>query len=407
MKILQIAGSGTVGIERMGPVSRDICNLSNCFQNLGHDVTVVDAETTIPRVNLDSRVRVLETSTVSRTQLGKKLINNKLRYLLSWKTEFQFVKALQRLTSLENFDIIHAHEHVPALILSYLCRDRLVYTSHTPTWLKSETFKQKREIRFEKFERLLRIHEADVICRCSLTIALGDYLQTALPQAPIVVIPNGIDLESWVPVERMEARRQLGIAQQDFVLLSVTRFDPVKGIETLINAVKELTNKVKYLNVSIIGPLDRFYGSESSVSSYARSIMSKTEGLPISFKGFIHNGSPEFRCWLSAADLFVHTALFEPQGNVILEALSMGLPVVASRAGGTPQMVGEKVGLLFEAGDWTDLSQKVLFLYNNRERLKSMQLNCRKQVEEHFSWKGSAEKHLWAFEKIRRKYPLV
>jgi glycosyltransferase involved in cell wall biosynthesis len=120
----------------------------------------------------------------------------------------------------------------------------------------------------------------------------------------------------------------------------------------------------------------------------------------VDFKGFVSNQPQEFQAYLSAADLFVIPSLFEPQGVVVLEALSMGLPVVASETGGIPHMVTENVGSLFEPGNYYELAKQIKYFYNDRDKLESMRRHCRPHIEKNFTWRLCAEQHIKAFKEI-------
>jgi glycosyltransferase involved in cell wall biosynthesis len=405
MRILEIAGSGSVGTDRMGPVSGVICSLSNHFHALGHDVTVIDAIAEQPRPYMTREIDMLEVQVPPRGHVSKRLTSNRLRILLSWLHEYRFVKFLSRVVDFDSFDVVHVHEHFPAIILTRHCKERLSYTSHTPLWFREDRFKNNNEIKYERIQKLLRIHELDLFKRCSLAIAPGGFLRSVCPNSNIEVIQNGIDLNEWNPMDKTEARRGLGITDEEFIVLLVARIDPVKGFDVLLDAVRKLTRVLNNFRVIVIGSPSGIFGGEMSTTPYARRILSQAKGLPIEFKGFIHNRSEKFQTCMSAADLFVLTSLFESQGMVILEALAMGLPVVASRVGGIPDLIAPNVGCLFEVGNSVDLAQKIQYLHHNRNHLKAMQFNCRKHVQDNFTWNITAEKYLKAFERVRKKLP--
>ncbi len=132
-------------------------------------------------------------------------------------------------------------------------------------------------------------------------------------------------------------------------------------------------------------------------------MIKESKELPIEFKGFISNHSNKFRNFLSAADLLVLPSLFEPQGNVILEAMAMGVPVLASSLGGTRDIITDEVGRLFMPGDYAKLSSLFNYFNSNRAELRNMSKNCRDYVKKNFTWDISAEKHINAFKKLKTK----
>jgi hypothetical protein len=77
VKILQIAGSVTIGTNAMGPASNDIFQLAVQFEKLGHEVTIADTKTSANRENLPSEIRLIEVDNKPRTTLVPKHANNK------------------------------------------------------------------------------------------------------------------------------------------------------------------------------------------------------------------------------------------------------------------------------------------------------------------------------------------
>ncbi len=417
MKILEIAGSGSIGTNNMGPVSNDILQLSNYFHDLGHDVTLSDAKIGTPREALVKGVRLVETDSKPRATLLAAQ-NSKLphsidtlyrkisRYYKPWINEHKFVKDVAGKLDLRSFDIIHVHEVIPALILNKLYKAEAVYTAHTPSWCNPFEYKGLRGgVRKLQFSLLnvMGLQEIALIKNCLLTIALGDYLKEKIPEAVISVIPNGTNLYQWNQLDKREARKRMDISEDELVIIFVGRVSPVKGIDVLLNAIRLLSPQLANLKLIIIGSLSGSFSQRDKITPYAKMLMKKAKDLPVEFKGFISNRSEEFLVQLSAADLFVVPSLFEPQGIVVLEALSMELPVIASRTGGIPQMVTEDVGKLFEPGNHFELADHINELYNNRDKLMAMKGLCRKHIEENFSWRMAAEKHIKVFSKITKQ----
>lgn len=413
MKILEVAGSGTIGTNDMGPVSNDIFQLSNHFYELGHEVTIADAKTTAHREHVPEGIRLIKTNTISRqtllpvlstkSNLAHKIWHKFLASYKPWLNEYKFIREVASKLTLDDFDIIHVHEWQPALILQKVFRRKCVYTSHTSIWCSPLQYKGLRG-KFRKFKvnlcMTMKIHEISVIKNCSLTIGLGDFLRDEVKHPGIKVIPNGTNLNQWNPMDKQEARKILGLNEADFVLLNVGRIDAMKGVDVLLNAVRMLVSDLNNLKLVIIGSLSGSFSQRDKMTPYSQMILQQAEGLPVDFKGFVSNRSLEFRTYLSAADLFIMPSLFENQGNVVLEALSMGVPVVASRTGGIPQMVTENVGSLFEPGNYYELAKQIKYLYNNRDEMELMRSYCRRHIAKNFTWRVCAAQHIKIFKEI-------
>jgi len=413
MKILEVAGSGTIGTNDMGPVSNDIFQLSNHFYMLGHEVTIADVNINAHRELLPKGIKLIKTNAVSRQELlpvlsAKPNLAHKIwhKFLISykpWLNEYRFIREIAFRLNLDDFDIIHVHEWKPALILQKVFRSNCVYTSHTPSWCNRLRYKGLRG-KFRKFKlnlwMAMKIHEINVIKNSSLTIGMGDFLLEAVKDPIIKVIPNGTNLNQWNPMDKQKARKILGLNSADFILLNVGRIDLTKGVDVLLKAVRMLMPDLNNLKVVIIGSLSGSFSQRDKITPYSRIVLQQAEGLPVDFKGFVSNQSQEFQAYLSAADLFIMPSLFESQGNVVLEALSMGVPVVASETGGIPQMVTENVGSLFEPGNYYELAKQIKYFYNNRDKLESMRRRCRPHIEKNFTWRLCAEQHIKAFKEI-------
>ncbi len=161
--------------------------------------------------------------------------------------------------------------------------------------------------------------------------------------------------------------------------------DRHKGQSTLIEAVKELSAKIKNLLVVFLGE-----GQDKQI------LEQKSQGLPIEFLGFKKNVAD----YLSNFDIFAFPSNNEGLGSIILDAMNLKIPVVASNVGGIPDLVqNDATGLLIEKGDHKALAQKIIELYENkslRERLVTAALN----VTEQNSSQAMAEQYLQLYKTI-------
>ena len=140
------------------------------------------------------------------------------------------------------------------------------------------------------------------------------------------VVPCGVNLDLFRPVERTEARRRLGLADEK-VLLFVGRLDPLKGIDLLLKALPLLPER-QGLRLVIIGG-DKHSQSEVDRLRGLAAKLGITES--VTFQGLVkHHRLPEY---YSAADVCVVPSYYESFGLVALESLACGTPVVASDVG--------------------------------------------------------------------------
>ena len=148
------------------------------------------------------------------------------------------------------------------------------------------------------------------------------------------------DLEPELPNER--ASRSGG----SFKMLTVGRVTPVKGLEFLLSATALLRARGIPAELTIVGPPDE--------ADYARALEAQVCELSLQsnvhFAGRVAHGSALWEFY-RRADVFVLTSLTEGTPNVISEAMAKGLPIVASRVGGIPELVRDGLnGYLVEPG---------------------------------------------------------
>src|SRR6185436_17421600 len=162
-------------------------------------------------------------------------------------------------------------------------------------------------------------------------------------EARIAVIPCGVDTELFAPGDQAAARAALGLGD-DPHLLYVGRQTPIKGLETLLDAMARLRAAGSRARLSIVGgdadePLD---GHESALRER---LVRLGLGQAVTFVGALPQGS--LPAWYVAADATVLPSYYESFGMVALEAMACGSPVVASRVGGLQATVRDRVtGLL-------------------------------------------------------------
>ncbi|MCE2572193.1 glycosyltransferase [Motilimonas eburnea] len=175
-------------------------------------------------------------------------------------------------------------------------------------------------------------------------LALG---QGASP-AKSDVVGNGVDCDTFYPVDKQQARAALGLAETDQVLITVAGLVPRKGFHLVIDALAQLPDSVKYVIV----------GGASAEGDYQLTLEQQVARLGLSSRVLFVGPKPksELRHYLSAADLFVLASANEGWANVILEAMACGVPVLASDVGGNREVIAnEQLGLIYPYGDQAKL----------------------------------------------------
>ncbi len=190
-----------------------------------------------------------------------------------------------------------------------------------------------------------------------------------IPESDIEVIYNGVDLKRFHPsnkeLYREEIRRKHGIQDSEFVILFVGSGFKRKGLRFLLNAVNLIQQRVTVL---IAGK-----GSEKRYNF-------KEKKQNIIFCG----PQRDIHKYYAASDIFVFPTIYEPFGNVHLEALASGLPVITTNQSGAAEIIENGVhGFIIPAPeDYAAIAERIKFLLENPDHRKTISYNARKRAEE-------------------------
>lgn len=206
----------------------------------------------------------------------------------------------------------------------------------------------------------------------------------------IDIIPCGTDIHHFGSVSRAEARQKLGIAPDEKVVLYVGRFDPRKGIETLVRAIGRSQLKDSGKLRLIIGGGSRPGQSDGMERERIEGIVSEL-GIG-AFTEFPGRLSPSvLPTYYGAADVSVVPSHYEPFGLVAIEAMACRIPVIASDVGGLQYTVrSEQTGLLVPPKDDAAFADAIDRILLNPSWQQELGRAARRHVEEMFSWEGVA-----------------
>jgi UDP-glucose:(heptosyl)LPS alpha-1,3-glucosyltransferase len=207
----------------------------------------------------------------------------------------------------------------------------------------------------------------------------------------IIVIPNGVDLETFTPdnrpLYRDRIRQKHGISRSDPVLIFAGGDWERKGLPYIIEALSLLTRPdVKLL---IVGSGDeKSYGQLAELKQVRERII------------FV-SGSSNLWGYYAASDIFVFPTIYEPFGLVIVEAMASGLPVITSRSAGAADFITDGLDglLLSDPSDIDDLAAKIELLLSNAELRKTIGERAR-ETSEKLSWDLVAQKTLEVYNDV-------
>jgi glycosyltransferase involved in cell wall biosynthesis len=292
--------------------------------------------------------------------------------------------AIARLSSLHKRDVLHCHHYSPFVYgqIGALLdgRVQVVFTEHgrlshaPPSW--------KRRLVNPALGRL-----PAAIFAVSEDLR-GHMIAEGLPPGRVRVVHNGIDPGPLAsPLSRRAARRALGIANDTPVVGTVGRLDQVKDLGTLIEAFALVRRSEPDARLVIIGD-----GSESTRLEECATELGARDG--VLFVGH----RDDARDLLAAFDMYANSSVYEGISLTILEAMAAGLPVVATRVGGTPEIIDdEHTGLLVPMQSPLELAAAIETLLASPSSCRSLGRAARHCVETRFSLQGMAARYLAAY----------
>lgn len=215
--------------------------------------------------------------------------------------------------------------------------------------------------------------------------------------ARLTLVPCGVDVETFRPVDRKEARRALGLPDKPTVVY-VGRLVPRKGVDTLIEAFALLPRNLDARLVIV--------GGEPGGSAEATSLSILADGLGTSARVSFAGSRPreDLYRYYGAADAAVSVPHYEPFGMTPLEAMACATPVVGSRVGGIKTSVADgKTGYLVPPRDPQALAERLLRLLSDEASRDRMGWAARRRIEEYYTWERVSSLAAGAFLEITQK----
>jgi D-inositol-3-phosphate glycosyltransferase len=386
---------GPLGTEDTGGMSVYLRELSRELGKVGHRVdiyTCAESQVRSTDLYLSERVRLIRLTPDNSRDMTKHTLFGRLPDVF---------RSLQRYSARNSpsYDLIHSHYWLSGWIgrlAQNLWEIPHAITFHTTGMAKRVACAAERE-------PLHRLTGEKLLARTSDRIIVssdreGELIRKhcGVAHGKIGIVPCGVDLRRFHPVEQNRARRETGLADARSVILYVGRFAPVKGLERLVAAASHL-RRHRGLKLVIIG------GDERETSAGLRRLV-KSAGLTdiVTFLGRIeHDLLP---LYYSAADVLVLPSYYESFGLVAIEALACGTPVVATRVGAMVSVIsGQAAGLVVDDGSPRSLASAIeRFLVpvakgQRREEVRASVLG--------YSWAHSASALLREYAHVLRSSP--
>jgi sugar transferase (PEP-CTERM/EpsH1 system associated) len=250
-----------------------------------------------------------------------------------------------------------------------------------------------------KRRRLLRrcaYAAADAVFTVTEELRTYHARQAWMPVERIRVLSNGVDTSRFVrrPRECEETRQRLGLDEKSVVIGSVGRLVSIKDHTTLLKAAEILIERGIPVQVVLVGSGPELANHQEFVAASPR-----LSGRVV-FAGEASDVAP----LLNAMDIFVLPSLSEGMSNTLLEAMASGLPVVATRVGGNPELIEDgHSGWLFEPGNVMALA--AILERMSRDAIVRQEIGqaARQRAVDHFSLQGMIDSYRTLYVELARK----
>lgn len=346
--------------------------LARALVRAGHEVDVVTMwHRGLPREAVDEGVHIRRVPCI-RTRRDRSHAWELASYLVG-----ALPVALEHVRT-RDYDINHTHFLLPDGVLASWLTSRtglpFVVTAHgsdVPGY-NPDRFRTLHRVLAPVWSKVART--ASVIA--SPSESLASLIHATMPEAPVELVPNGIDPDSLRPAPNKLPR-----------ILAVSRIFERKGLHYLFKA---LEGQDLGYEVHVVG--------DGPYLPQLRQVARQTR-VPATFHGWLENPSPELRDLYETASIFVLPSEAENFPIVLLEAQAAGLAIVTSASTGCAEVVGD-TGLVPPPHDVPALRRTLTQLIRDDALRTRLAAAGRRRMENHFSWDAVAERYVAIFRRV-------
>jgi len=361
--VAKIAYIGIKGLPSKGGAERVVEALVQRLKDR-HDLTVYCNSRYTPKDTNISIVKLIRVPTLAGKHLQPFLLI--------------FLSTLYALL-IGNYDLIHLHNAEACFVAPILrLRYRIIATSHGPAYERQKWSKiaaaliSAIDYFFVKFPNRLT----------SVSLPMADEYRRRW-DAEVEYIPNGV--EDSLPLDQkgaLDLLHKKGV-YDEYILFAAGRIDRTKGCHTLIEGFLQVETDLKLV---VVGDdkVDPQYGSQLKR-------MAKDDKR-ICFIPFIADKGSLFGIFKKAR-VFVFPSEVEAMSMALLEAASLGVPIICSDISSNRAVLHSEQALFFKTGNARDLKEKLTWAISNHHEMQNMGLKAKRWVKERFSWDKIVEKY--------------
>lgn len=292
------------------------------------------------------------------------------------KDYFRIIRSMNMLFIIlrkNKYDIVHTNGYFADIIGVPI--SKLLGISHISTC--HGFIKTDRKLSFYNALNRFTLRFATLVIAVSESIK-EQLINNGLEESNISVIQNAVEISNVnesLRKDRKEKKSILDLSQDDFVVAYIGRLSEEKGIQHLIKAYSIIEKRNAYIRLIIIGD-----GPDKN--KLIELVTKKRLTDKVSFVGFQN----DIESWLAAIDIFILPSLTEGTPMALLEAMSFGLPVIASAVGGVPKVIKSMInGILVSPANPNQIADAIIKLYNNDELRLKIARKAAETIATHFS----------------------
>ncbi|MBK5093079.1 MAG: glycosyltransferase family 4 protein [Actinobacteria bacterium] len=319
-----------------------------------------------------------------------------------WTLQFNVAlleKAVAVVNDLKNINVIHAHDWLvahAAASLKHAYRIPLVATIHATEYGRHQGhLPGPMNKLIHQIEWWLTFESVRTIC-CSQYMMEQITNIFELPPDKVDVIPNGIDSESFKRDVSVDLYRRQYVKPGDKLVFFVGRLVYEKGVQTVIEAMTLILNKIPNVTFVVAGSGPHMNQLKSLVDAFNLEEKVKFTG---------HIDTDMLSAFYKSADLTVVPSLYEPFGMVVLESMAMGTPTIVADTGGLSEIVvHEETGLKFEPGNPESLADAMLRILTDKDLALRLTSDANAYLGDRYNWDRIANTTLEVYRRAEKGY---
>jgi len=286
-----------------------------------------------------------------------------------------------------NISLVHSHGYKPNIYLSAILFKNYKTITTIHGWAKRTA---GIKTVFYEYLDLLSLKRLNHVVAVSKTL-FYEIINKGINKSNVTVIYNGIDYKkNIIHLEKNYLRLKYNYAEDDFIIGAIGRLTKIKNHLCLIESLPAILKEINECKIIIAGD-----------GPLKKELISKINSYHLSKNVYLVGYTDKIHEILSLIDLFVMPSLSEGLPIALLEAMASGLPVIATKVGGIPEVIDkDDCGILIPPNDAKQISDNVIKLFQDEEKRTRIGLVAKSIVQTKFSSKNMAHQYIDLYKKL-------